>query len=229
MGGLAAASVNVVMAGSWADATKISVDVERLGRWTMARPYDSVALSSRWTPAPAATGHLTMTAPELRLFDFHRTFGRWTSSHRAGRAVYSASLKGRPRGVTVSAESQPLAIDVRGIRRVYAAKPAAGRRPRRRRPAGRAGRVLRAARTQRRRQDHADQDPDDAAAAVRGHRPHLRLRRRRPDQADPPDHEHGRRRRAVGLRDPDRPRAALDVQPVLRPAARRTAGAASTS
>ena len=32
MGGLAAASVNVVMAGSWADATGISVDVERLGR-----------------------------------------------------------------------------------------------------------------------------------------------------------------------------------------------------
>ena len=48
-------------------------------------------------------------------------------------------------------------------------------------------------------------------------------------QADPPDHEHGRGRRAVGLRDPDRPRAALDVQPVLRPARARTAGAGSTS
>jgi len=30
------------MAGSWADATKLSVDVERWGRKTMARPYDSV-------------------------------------------------------------------------------------------------------------------------------------------------------------------------------------------
>ena len=47
----------------------------------------------------------------------------------------------------------------------------------------------------------------------------LRLRRQQGREAHPPDHEHGRRRRAVGLRDPDRPRAALDVQPVLRPAA----------
>ena len=98
------------------------------------------------------------------------------------------------------------------------------RRPRRRRPPGRAGRVLRPARPERRRQDDADQDPDDPAPAARGHGPDLRLRRRAPDQADPPDHEHGRRRRAVGLRDPHRPRAALDVQPVLRPAlARRLA------
>ena len=81
------------------------------------------------------------------------------------------------------------------------------------------GRVLRPARAQRRRQDDAHQDPHDAAPAERGHGPDLRLRRRRGREADPPDHEHGRRRRAVGLRDPDRPRAALDVQPVLRPAA----------
>jgi ABC-2 type transport system ATP-binding protein len=39
--------------------------------------------------------------------------------------VYSASLKRSPAGVSVSAESasQPLAIDVRGIRRVYNTKP----------------------------------------------------------------------------------------------------------
>ena len=48
-------------------------------------------------------------------------------------------------------------------------------------------------------------------------------------QADPADHEHGLGRRAVGLRHADRPRAALDVQPVLRDAARATAGSGPTS
>ncbi len=95
----------------------------------------------------------------------------------------------------------------------------ARRRPRARRSGRRAGRVLRPARAQRRGQDDAHQDPDDPAPAERGHRPDLRLRRQQGREAHPPDHEHGRRRRAVGLRDPDRPRAALDVQPVLRPAA----------
>ena len=89
--------------------------------------------------------------------------------------------------------------------------------PRRHRPGGRAGRVLRPARAERRGQDDAHQDPHHAAPADDRHGPRLRLRRGHPDQADPPDHEHGRRRRAVGLRHPDRPRAALDVQPVLRP------------
>ena len=45
----------------------------------------------------------------------------------------------------------------------------------------------------------------------------------------PPDHEHGRGRRAVGLRDPHGPRAALDVHPVLRARGRARAGAGSTS
>ncbi len=91
-----------------------------------------------------------------------------------------------------------------------------GRRPRRGRPRRRARRVLRPARTQRRGQDHAHQDPDDAPAAVRGDGEDLRVRRRHGRQADPADHEHGRGRRAVRLRHPHRPRAALDVQPVLR-------------
>ena len=51
----------------------------------------------------------------------------------------------------------------------------------------------------------------------------------RDDEEDPPDHEHGRRRRAVRLRDPHGPRAALDVQPVLRPRRARGLGAGSTS
>ena len=90
------------------------------------------------------------------------------------------------------------------------------RRPRRGRPRGPAGRVLRAARAERRGQDDPHQDPDDAPVAVVRIGQRLRLRRREGHDEDPPDHEHGRGRRAVGLRHPDRPRAALDVHPVLR-------------
>ena len=42
-----------------------------------------------------------------------------------------------------------------------------------------------------------------------------------PDGRDPPDHEHRLGRRAVGLRPAPGARAALDVQPVLRPAGAR--------
>ncbi len=120
-------------------------------------------------------------------------------------------------GSPMSAQIMAPAIDARGIRRVYSRQARAGHRPRRRRPRGPAGRVLRPARTERRRQDDADQDPHHAPPAERRDGPRVRLRHRERDQEDPPDHEHGRRRGAVGLRDPDRPRAALDVQPVLRP------------
>ena len=64
-----------------------------------------------------------MTAPELRLFDFHRTFGRRASSHRRrSRRILRVPQRPSSRGHCVR-QSQPLAIDVRGIRRVYATKP----------------------------------------------------------------------------------------------------------
>ena len=115
-----------------------------------------------------------------------------------------------------NASALPPAIAVSGLRRVYEVKP---------KPVialdgvdleVAPGRVLRAARAERRRQDDADQDPHDPAPADLRRGPDLRVRRRRGDRPDPPDHEHGRGRGAVGLRDPDRPRAALDVHPVLR-------------
>ncbi len=80
----------------------------------------------------------------------------------------------------------PLAIDVRGIRRVYPAKPT-GRRARRRGSRGPTGRVLRVARAKRRRQDHAHQDPHDAPAADR-----------RPRRASSASTSPARRRRSAG-------------------------------
>ena len=98
----------------------------------------------------------------------------------------------------------------------------AGRRARRHRPRrSQPGEFFGLLGPERRRQDDAHQDPDHAAAADRGHGAGLRLRRRDPDRRDPPDHEHRLRRRAVGLRPAPGPRAAVDVQPVLRPAGAR--------
>ena len=65
----------------------------------------------------------------------------------------------------------PLAIDARGIRRVYKTKQQVVVALDGIDLDGRAGRVLRPARAERRGQDHAHQDPDDAAPAERGARP----------------------------------------------------------
>ena len=57
------------------------------------------------------------------MFDFHRTRGLRGSSQIGPPRLYSASFQSQSRGVSVSVESQPLAIDVQGVRRVYAVKP----------------------------------------------------------------------------------------------------------
>ena len=118
-------------------------------------------------------------APRVRLIS-----SAFDAASRGEARWYPSGLPRPPPGTACPPRPGPSPPDRRPSRCAACAasttsSPTPGRRPRRRRPRGRARRVLRAARAQRRRQDDAHQDPDDAAAAVRGDGPDLRLRRRR--------------------------------------------------
>ena len=155
-------------------------------------------LAAGCSPAsPRSRGGASMPRPIIALIVRQRPGrqplpGPWSPGE-------AADAGARPRSPRADAPSPPRHRG-RGRPARLRGQAGAGHGARRHRPGGRAGRVLRPARAQRRGQDHADQDPHHAAPADDRHGRASSASTWRPTQADPADHEHGGRRRAVGLR-----------------------------